>query len=363
MRSASPEARVSRRSGRPAGSPRRIIRSAIDAASGVGADVAVATAAVESSAGLWSRLLSLAIPSPRNRRTMPITPSLLALIGRELATHGEFIADIRYAGGSVRLIPAAASYVVHGGGDPSSWIYSLTTFGPTDSRTYERRRQDVLHLLYGQTSAASWRGVPPWASASLSGRLLAGVERQLAGEASSASGYFLVGPDAGDRGQAADSDGSTDPQAGLLADMAAAKGKTMIAPTMRSGHGAGAAAAPEHDYQSVRFGMAPPETTIEVRRDLAREIASTFGVPPVLLDAKAPGAALREGWRFFVGTAAIPLAELVASQLGEALGEPALQLDMRRALAAERTVQALAAAKLAGVEGVTFDQARELVGL
>ena len=109
--------------------------------------------------------------------------------------------------------------------------------------------------------------------------------------------------------------------------------------------------------------MAPPETTIEVRRDLAREIAGTFGVPPVLLDAKAPGAALREGWRFLVGTMAIPLAELVAAQLGEALGEPALQLDMRRALAAERTVQAMAAARLAAVEGVTFDQAHEVVGL
>ena len=53
--------------------------------------------------------------------------------------------------------------------------------------------------------------------------------------------------------------------------MAAAKGKTMIAPTMRSGHGAGAGAAPEHDYQSVRFGMAPPETTIEVRRAVGGE--------------------------------------------------------------------------------------------
>ena len=75
------------------------------------------------------------------------------------------------------------------------------------------------------------------------------------------------------------------------------------------------------------------------------------------------GAALREGWRFLVGTVAVPLAKLVAGQLGEALGEPALRLDMRKALAAERMVQALAAAKLAGVEGVDFDQARELVGL
>ena len=139
--------------------------------------------------------------------------------------------------------------------------------------------------------------------------------------------------------------------ASILSDMAAAKGKTMIAPTMLGGLGDGAGAAPARDYQSVRFGMAPPAGTIEVRRDLAREIAATYGVPPVLIDAKAAGAAVREAWRFFVGATAIPLAELVAGQLGEALGEPALQLDMRRALAAERTTQAMAAAKLAHRRG------------
>jgi hypothetical protein len=36
---------------------------------------------------------------------------------------------------------------------------------------------------------------------------------------------------------------------------------------------------------------------------------------------------------------------------------------MRKALAAERTVQALAAAKLAAVEGVDFATASEIVGL
>ena len=347
---------------RSSGYTATLINAAVDAAAGAGGDVASATAAVEAAAGLWSRVLSLAIVHPVNRRTAAITASLLALVGRELAAHGEAIFDIRVAGGSVRLIPASPVFTVTGDADPATWDYLLTVYGPTGGRSYSRPRAAVCHLLYGQTSAASWRGVPPWASASLSGRLLAGVERQLAGEASSASGYFLVGPDTGDRGQAADSDGSTDPQAGLLNDMAAAKGRTMLAPTMRTGGGGGVGVAPEHDYQSVRFGMAPPETTIEVRRDLAREIAATYGLPPVMLDAKAPGAALRESWRLFVGTTAIPLAELVASQFSEALGVE-IKFDMRKALAAERTVQAMAAAKLAAVDGVDFAQAMRLVGL
>ena len=87
-------------------------------------------------------------------------------------------------------------------------ITCSTINGPTGGRSYSRPRAAVCHLLYGQTSAASWRGVPPWASASLSGRLLAGVERQLAGEARlAASGYFLLSvPDTGDRGAAAADD-------------------------------------------------------------------------------------------------------------------------------------------------------------
>ena len=46
-----------------------------------------------------------------------------------------------------------------------------------------RHRDAVLHVLYGQTSGCPYAGVPPWASASLSGTLLAGIERQLSGEA------------------------------------------------------------------------------------------------------------------------------------------------------------------------------------
>ena len=55
-------------------------------------------------------------------------------------------------------------------------------------------------------------------------------------------------------------------------------------------------------------------------------------------------------------------AEIVAPQISEALGVE-IAFDMRKALAAERTVQAMAAARLAAVEGVTYAQARETVGL
>ena len=72
-------------------------------------------------------------------------------------------------------------------------------------------------------------GCPPWKAASLSGKLLSGIEKQLSGESQSKSGYILATPDLGDRGQGADDDGETDPLTTLRRDLAAAEGRTMLA--------------------------------------------------------------------------------------------------------------------------------------
>ena len=101
--------------------------------------------------------------------------------------------------------------------------------------TVYRGQSGVAHLQYAVDPARPWLGRPPWASASLSGTLLAGIERQLAGEAGSASGYILPTPDVGDRGQeGADADELEDPLTTLRRDLAAAGGKTMLAPTSAS---------------------------------------------------------------------------------------------------------------------------------
>ena len=143
-----------------------------------------------------------------------------------------------------------------------------------------------------------WLGRPPWASASLSGNLLAGIERQLAGEAGSASGYIMPTPDVGDRGQeGADADEEEDPLTMLRGDLAAAGGRTVLAPITAAGFGAGPGAAPSKDYKPERFGFAPSETAVETRRDAERSILAACGVPPVLANHAAPGTSMREAWR------------------------------------------------------------------
>ena len=61
--------------------------------------------------------------------------------------------------------------------------------------------------------------------------MLSGIERQLRGEARSKSGYILPTPDVGDRSQGPDDDGATDPLTKLREDLAAAEGRTLIAPS------------------------------------------------------------------------------------------------------------------------------------
>ena len=170
------------------------------------------------------------------RRTAALTPSVLAMIGRALARHGEIVFDLEVSGGRLRMLPASASYVTVGNGDPRTWIYTVTVDGPDNTMTHYRGRDGVAHLQYAVDPVRPWLGRAPWAVAGLSGTLLAGIERQLSGEAGSASGYILPTPDVGDRGQEGENaDEEDDPLTTLHRDLAAAGGRTLI------GHLAGGA--------------------------------------------------------------------------------------------------------------------------
>ena len=167
--------------------------------------------------------------------------------------------------------PCQRATAVVGSGDRRTWLYTVTVDGPGSTMTVYRDRSGVAHLQYMVDPVRPWLGRPPWASASLSGNLLAGIERQLSGEAGSASRYILPTPDVGDRGQeGADADEEEDPLTTLRHDLAAAGGRTMLAPTTAAGYGAGPGAAPSKDYKPERFGFHPPETAVETRRDVER---------------------------------------------------------------------------------------------
>ena len=339
--------------------------AALTAASTSGpAAIATATAAVEIAAGVWGRALSLANVSPQTARTRAITPGLLELTGRALARRGQVVFDLEVdAGGDLALLPCAASSVLIGSADPRTWVYVLSVNGPSSTRTVYRARGGVVHLQAGTQPDRPWQGRAPWQTAQLSGALLAGVERQLAGEAESASGYILPTPDTGDRGQAADADGDEDPLTALRRDLAAARGRTLLAPSMAAGFGGGPGVSPttSQEYLARRFGANPPDSLIELRRDVERSILSTYGILPTLFYERAAGTALREAARQVHALSAVPVAELVAAQLSEALNEP-VTLDLRRGRATDTATLARAVGSLV-TAGVDVNEAREIVGL
>ncbi len=329
--------------------------------------MAAATAAVETAAGWWGRTLALAEVTPGNRRTAALTPAFLELAGRELARVGELVCDIDTSGGMLRLHPSAQSYVTVGSVDPRTWIYTITLTGASDTRVVYRRRDGVVHLQYGTAPGRSWAGRAPWMAAGLSGDLIAGIERQLRGEASSASGYVLPVPDVGDQGQTGADTDAPDPLAALAAKLAAAGGKLQLSATMMAGFGAGSGLAPSHDWTPRLFGINPPPGTVELRRDVHRDIAACYGLPSVLFDHAAPGGSIREAWRQALALSIQPVVELVKGELRRALDVPDLLLDMKKARAADvvmlsRAVGSLVNAK-PGEGGMTVDQAREVVGL
>ena len=337
------------------------IVSAIDAAAAGGGGVATATAAVETASGLWGRALALADVTPRSSRTAAITPSFLELAGRELGRRGELVCDIDVDARGVRLFPAASSYVVIGGHRPEEWVYTLTLFGPGRTVTVYRHRAGVAHLAYGRTVERPWEGRAPWQSASLAGNLLAGVERQLAGEAAAAR-------DTSWRSLTPATTGKTPKQTATPIRSTRCV-QTWPPPAARPcshrprlpGTAPGPAAAPPGDYRSARFGMNPPEATVEARRDVERSILGCYGVPPILMAGSGAGSGMREGWRQLIGLTVEPLATLIGSQLSEALGVE-VTLDMRRARAADVVMLARAVGSLT-TAGMPLADAREVVGL
>ena len=349
------------------------ILNAVEVQAAGASGTAIGTAAVETASGLWGRALALAEVSPVTRRTAALTPSLLAMVGRALCRYGQIVFDIEVDSGALRLLPASAAYVVVGSGDPRTWIYTVTVDGPGNTRTVHRTRDGVVHLQYAVSPSRPWEGRAPWATAGLSGTLLAGIERQLSGEAGGASGYILPTPDVGDKGEAAPDpanpsadDGEADPLTTLRRDLAAAAGATVLAPTTAAGYGAGPGAAPGKDYHPERFGFNPPSTALEGRRDVERSILAACGVPPALANHAAPGTSLRESVRLFAAVTMAPIARMIAQRLSESLGQQ-IELTLpngndpstmaRSMMAKAQAVQMLVTA------GMSIADAREAVGL
>ena len=248
--------------------------------------------ALEVAAGLWARAFAAATVSPMNPATAGITPSILAMIGRQLVRHGENLFALKMVDGELKLVPAG-SWDVRGGWDERDWMYRVDLFGASEHTTELIPSAGVAHLRYSVDPGTPWIGQSPLSWARHTGALTANLETRLAEEAGAPVANLLPIPDAHDGG---DGDEDTDPLAALKLDIRNARGRTLLLETTASGWGQGQGAAPQRDLKQSRVGFDAPASALNLHGASALAVLGACGVP-VSLAVDADGTGARESWR------------------------------------------------------------------
>ena len=143
-----------------------------------------ALAVAEACAGLWERALSSATVAPMSTALSPLTPHLLALIARGLASRGEFLALLRVGEMTgLRLVPGS-SFDVRGSSDMSMWRYRVDLAGPSLTESTGYLSPDaVLHVRIGADPQTPWRGRSPMRRSRATADLAVAMENSLIREA------------------------------------------------------------------------------------------------------------------------------------------------------------------------------------
>ena len=211
----------------------------------------------------------------------------MALIARNLIRRGDSLHVIELRrGGQVVFLPAG-SWDVRGGWDEAAWFYRADLFGPSGNITRLVRSGQVLHFRYAVDPARPWHGIGPLGWARETGVLAGNLEKRLGEETGGASAYVLPVPADGGDGE----DG--DPLKMLKADIAAAKGRTILTETTAGGWQKGSSEAPRADWKPQRLGAHPPDVLRGLRSEAGMAVLSACGVP-VSLATDADGTSQRE---------------------------------------------------------------------
>ena len=265
-----------------------------------------------------SALASCSISGP-SVVTRALDASWRVAVASELIRRGQCVYIVGADPVAGLELRAASSFELYGGADPP-YTYRVERAGPSSTRWDTYGGGSILHLRWQVDPARPWAGVNPLQHAADTGSLMGWIEKRLSEEASSAVGSFLpvarydADPDADLDGAAAD-----DPLAALRRDIGAAKGQVLAVETAMAAADS-PASAPRRDYQVARFGADPPRDLIELREAVTRDVGSACGIPRSLLDSKASGQSLREGWRQFVGSSVVGLARRIEAQVFAQLG-------------------------------------------
>lgn len=333
-----------------------------------GADSAMATAsaAVEQSAGLWSRAFASASVEPITVRTRALTPSVLAFIGRGLALRGEavFVIEVTPDAG-VRLLPVAAFDVLRG------HRYRVDVPMPHRTSTRVLPPEAVVHVRYAVTPEAPWRGRSPLAFMPNTADLAARVDASLSQEYKGPAGTVIFGSE--------NSLGITDAEMQALVTDLRKGGMVAFGQHDRRLNLQNTDPETQLDRQtgeyfnndegwlppnsspvSDRIGPNPPSVVAELRTGVGADVLGAFGIPPSLYAANSASA--REAWRQFLYATIAPVARLVAEELADKLNTAGLRFGFSDLQASDVTGRARAFRSLVDA-GLGLEEARRVAGI
>ena len=324
-----------------------VVEHFVRTAAGLNADP-LALLLVQACIGLHERTIAAGTVEPVSSPALAgVSPSMLATVGRDLATRGASVWVIRVSrAGRVLLLPAA-TYDISGGPDPMSWTYRLDLAGPSATATRQYSREEVLHFRMGVTAREPWRGASPLQSARTGFDLAGAVERVMGQESKLPTSRIVS--------LVASRQQSMDDLAGKIS-----RGGVTVADA------GGADVTGRNATQ--RLGMDPTQTAELLRSRLGEEICAAFGLSPVLFAAQGDGSGQREAWRrYWAGTVA-PVGRIIEAELREQL-DPSAVVHFRDMRASDedgmsRAVSRRAAAyKTFREAGMEDGEARRLAGL
>ena len=264
----------------------QVVTAILQSASSGAARPALATAALESCAALFAGALASCSISGPSSVTRAIDASWRASVASSLIRRGQTLFTIGADPSTGLSLTPAASWDVHGGPRPASWIYRVQLAGPSGMSWQTHTAASVLHLRWQVDPARPWAGVSPLQRASDTGSLSGWLEKRLSEEVSGPTGAFLpIAKFDADGDDDLGDDDADDPLAALRRDIGAACGQTLLVESSMS-LADSPASAPRRDFQVARFGANPPAGLVELRRDVALDVARACGVPGALVDQR-----------------------------------------------------------------------------
>lgn len=307
------------------------------------------TATVQACASLWEGGLSLADV----QGTTMLTRHAMAVAARSLALRGEVVFYI-----GDELIPAVDWELATRDGKPRAYRLSLPEAGGAVTQT--ALAAEVLHFRAAPDPAQPWTGQAPLRRASLTAGLLQQIEAALAEVYANAPLGSQVVPFP----ESQEADLET-----LGASFRGRRGRVLIRESVNVSAAGGP--VPQQDWRPQDVTPSLAGMMPDAMLDRARgAICAAFGVLPAMLAPDAQGPLVREAQRHLCGWVLQPLAMQMAEEASAKLGGPVSIDTLRpvqaydaggRARAAAGVIEALAAAKAAGLDPGQVDAALTLV--